>query len=217
MYLFFLRSASNRHTIFLLYQKKPEWILMCCTLLELEPYNMYYSNVWNASNHKERLCDIKPGRDTDWLHKNRKEKKLCGTVTQHIMKKLDRSCSFTYLHIFYFFFSLGHNIVCISKAIHIQSHNLFHRMPFQCHYQCFPTSFTTPWLHKWYARKSLCHGRDGDNRMIHSLSKEVTASCAFTRGIWDSLGAHGEGHKAKYLCWHTKLVVQWERIRLIFL
>lgn len=47
--------------------------------------------------------------------------------------------------------------------------------------------------------------------MIHSLSKEVTASCAFTTGIWDSLGARREGQRAKYPNWHTKLVVVWIR------
>lgn len=47
--------------------------------------------------------------------------------------------------------------------------------------------------------------------MIHSLSKEVTASCAFTTGIWDSLGARGEGQQAKHLSWHTKLAVVWIR------
>lgn len=41
--------------------------------------------------------------------------------------------------------------------------------------------------------------------MIHSLSKEVTASCAFTTGIWDSPGACSEGQQAKHLRWHTKL------------
>ena len=47
--------------------------------------------------------------------------------------------------------------------------------------------------------------------MIHSLSKEVTASCAFTTGIWDSLGARSEGQQAKHPSWHTKLVVVWIR------
>lgn len=47
--------------------------------------------------------------------------------------------------------------------------------------------------------------------MIHSLSKEVTASCAFTTGIWDSLGACSEGQQAKHLSWHTKLAVVWIR------
>lgn len=47
--------------------------------------------------------------------------------------------------------------------------------------------------------------------MIHSLSKEVTASCAFTTGIWDSLSARSEGRQAKRPSWHTKLAVLWIR------
>lgn len=47
--------------------------------------------------------------------------------------------------------------------------------------------------------------------MIHSLSKEVTASCAFTTGIWDSLGARSEGQQAKHPIWHTELAVVWIR------
>lgn len=43
--------------------------------------------------------------------------------------------------------------------------------------------------------------------MIHSLSKEVKASCAFPTGIWDSLGACSEWQQAKHLSWHTKLAV----------
>lgn len=41
--------------------------------------------------------------------------------------------------------------------------------------------------------------------MIHSLSKEVTASCAFTARIWDSLSARCEGQQVEHLSWHTKL------------
>jgi len=47
--------------------------------------------------------------------------------------------------------------------------------------------------------------------MIHSLSKEVTASCAFTTGIWDSLGAHSKRQKAKKPSWHTELVVAMDK------
>lgn len=59
--------------------------------------------------------------------------------------------------------------------------------------------------------ESPCRWRDGDNRMIHSLWKEVTASCAFTNGIWDSLGARRQGQQAKRPSWHTKLAVVWIR------
>lgn len=47
--------------------------------------------------------------------------------------------------------------------------------------------------------------------MIHSLSKEVTASCAFTTGIWDSLCARSRGQQAKRPSWHTKLGGVWIR------
>ena len=47
--------------------------------------------------------------------------------------------------------------------------------------------------------------------MIHRLSKEVTASCAFMTGIWDSLGARSEGQQTKHPSWHTKLVLVWIR------
>lgn len=47
--------------------------------------------------------------------------------------------------------------------------------------------------------------------MIHSISKEGTASCAFTAGIWDSFSARSEGQQAKHLSWHTELAVVWIR------
>lgn len=49
--------------------------------------------------------------------------------------------------------------------------------------------------------------------MIHGLSKEVTASCAFTTGIWDSLGACSVGQQAKPPSWHTQLVVVRKRTK----
>lgn len=109
-----------------------------------------------------------------------------------------------------FVLSLIHN-VCTSEALQINFPTQF----WKCHCNVITTAFP---LHlpspdstviRW--NESPCRRRDGDNRMIHSLSKEVTASCAFTTGIWDSLGARSEGQQAKLPSWHTKLVVVWIR------
>ncbi len=102
-----------------------------------------------------------------------------------------------------FLSSLAHNIVCISEANWVCRYNVITT--------AFPLHLPSPdWtVIRW--NESPCCWRDRDNRMIHSLSKEVTASCAFTTGIWDSLGARSEGQQAKRPSWHTKLVVVWIR------
>lgn len=50
-----------------------------------------------------------------------------------------------------------------------------------------------------------------DNRMIHSLSKEVTASCAFLTGIWDRLYSGSQGLKAKLPGWNAKWAMDAEQ------
>lgn len=50
-----------------------------------------------------------------------------------------------------------------------------------------------------------------DNRMIHRLSKEVTASCAFLTGIWDRLYSGSQGLKAKHPGWNAKWAMDAEQ------
>lgn len=97
--------------------------------------------------------------------------------------------------------SLLYNTVCISEW---ERHRNVITTAFPLHLVS-PDSTVIRW------NESPCCWGDGDNRMIHSLSKEVTTSCAFTTGIWDSLSARSEGQQAKRPIWHTELAVVWIR------
>lgn len=111
-----------------------------------------------------------------------------------------------------FLLSLALSMVGTSEAMQISFPNTSHKNAAATAISAaFPLHLASPDSTAIRWDESPSHGRDGDNRMIHGLSKEGTASCAFTTGFWDSLGARSEGQQDEPPSWHAEWASVWIR------